>query len=343
MSQYKISVIIPTYNSGDFLTGLLDSLRSQTIGFDNIEVIFVDDKSDDEKTLELLEDFNSYDNVKVIYKDSNSGYPGEGRNIGVREASGEFVIFTDHDDSYNPDAFERMYSKIRGDMLITNYYKEYKDRKVAESTVFNGENIAIERLDEDLRLFQIGPTIWTKLFRRNFLIENDIWFLEGMLAEDLELYIHSLLKADGITYLDDFYSYNYKIRDEKEDKSTIHLRNKEILSKMIKGYYQTSKLIEDDYYYGLIFKRHFVYWITSLINSEISDKDKMDLLKKINPLLKRQLAIYPDFSERIYAPLADPLLKDDYNQAIKQLNSIKKSRKRKDKIKKVLSLINLRK
>ena len=317
MSQYKISVIVPTYNSGDFLIGLLDSLKIQTIGFENIEVIFVDDVSTDPRTLDILDEFDSCENVKVIHKDSNSGYPGEGRNIGLRNAEGEYVIFTDHDDSYNPDAFERMYSEIEGDMLITNYFKEYPSEKIAEKTIFENENISIRKLEEDLRLFQVGPSIWTKLFRRDFLIENDIFFLEGMLAEDLELYVHSLLKADGIRYLDDFHSYNYRIRDEKEDKSTIHLRNREILSKMVMGYYETAKLIEDGSYYGLVFRRHFVYWITSLMNSEISDKDKMDLLKEINPLLKRQLEIYPDFSERIYAPLAEPLMNDDYEKAVK--------------------------
>ncbi len=339
MSKYKISVVVPTYNTGKFLNDLFDSLKSQTIGFDNIEVIFVDDKSTDRQTLDLLKEFSSYDNVKVIYKDFNSGFPGEGRNIGLREASGEYIIFTDHDDSYNPDAFDTMYLMIEGDILITNYYKQFKDEKIPEKTNFNNMNIAIERFEEDLRLFDIGPSIWTKLFRREFLLKNDIWFLEGMLAEDLELYIHSLLKAKGIVYLDDFYSYNYKIRDEGGNKSTIHLRNKEILSKMIKGYYKTYELLEDlnqSKYFSNIFERHFVYWITSLMKSEIADEDKKELFKELNPLLKKQLAINPGFGERIYEPLTEPLLNDDFDKATKTLKKIKKSRNRKGRLKKLL-------
>ncbi len=336
MSKYKISVVVPTYNSGDFLVDLFDSLKSQTIGFENIEVIFVDDNSKDKRTLDLLNKFSNYNNVRVIYKEYNSGYPGEGRNIGLKNANGEFIIFTDHDDTYNIDAFEKMYLMCEGDILITNYYKQFKDKKIPEKTLFNRSNIVVNSLNEDLRLLQIGPTIWTKLFKREFLVKNNIQFLEGMLAEDLEFYIHSLFKAKNIVYLDDFYSYNYKIRDEKEDKSTINLRNKEVLSKMIKGYYKTDELLkklDKSKYFHLVFKRHFVYWITSLIKSEIDDEDKVELLKEINPLLKKQLVIYPAFDERIYDSLTTPLLEDNYKDAVININKIKKSLKIKEKIK----------
>ena len=71
MSQYKISVIVSTYNTGNYLNEFLNSIKSQSIGFENIEVIFVDDKSTDNYTLDLLKDFNeSYEN-HGIYDASN--------------------------------------------------------------------------------------------------------------------------------------------------------------------------------------------------------------------------------------------------------------------------------
>ena len=127
MSDYKISVIISTYNTGDYLNEFLDSMKSQSIGFDNIEVIFVDDNSNDEHTLELLHEFNqSYTNVKVEFLDVNSGFPGTGRNIGMDLASSDYVIFADHDDTYTENAFEVMYDKIgENDMLISNFNQVY--------------------------------------------------------------------------------------------------------------------------------------------------------------------------------------------------------------------------
>ena len=70
--NYKISVIVATYNSGDFLNEFLDSIKSQSLGFEDIEVIFVDDASTDDYTLDLLNNFNeSYPNVSVIFLDEN--------------------------------------------------------------------------------------------------------------------------------------------------------------------------------------------------------------------------------------------------------------------------------
>mgnify|MGYP000180387948 FL=1 len=112
--MYKISVVVATYNSGDFLNEFLDSIISQSLGFEDIEVIFVDDASTDTYTLELLHNFDEmYSNVLAVFLDENSGFPGTGRNRGLDLASGEYVIFADHDDSYVENAFEVMYDKIR--------------------------------------------------------------------------------------------------------------------------------------------------------------------------------------------------------------------------------------
>lgn len=338
--NYKISVIVATYNSGDFLNELLDSIKSQSLGFEDIEVIFVDDLSNDSYTLDLLRNFDKkYSNVSVVFLDENSGFPGTSRNKGLDLASGEYVIFADHDDTYNSDAFEVMYNKIaseNADFLITNYNKVYSDKTIKEKTVFNGENIVVDNFKEDLRLFDIGPSIWTKLFKKDFLVENNIRFLEGMLAEDMYVYIYALFKSRKTVYLDDFYSYNYSIRDVEGNKSTIHLRNKKYLASMIKGYEKIDALLinlDFEEYFSNIFKRHFVYWITSLVASGISDSEKKELIIAINPLLKKQVAITPDFNERIYSSLTKPILASDYDKIVKNIAKIKKSRARKDKIK----------
>ena len=250
MNKYKISVIIPTYNSKKFLYSLFESIRKQTMDFNEIQIIFVDDNSDDEYTLNLLKSFDEeYDNVKVIFLDENDGFPGKGRNIGLNLSNADYVIFSDHDDTYVDDSFETMYNtaiKENADMLITNYYKVFPDKKIKVKTDFNGENITVNNFKDDLRLFTIDPAIWTKLFKRSFLIENNIRFLETMLAEDLFVYINSLLLSTSTVYLDNFYGYNYSIRNTEKDKSTIHIRNKKYLQKMVEGYYQVDKLLSDN-------------------------------------------------------------------------------------------------
>ena len=333
MEKYKISVVVPTYNSGLFLNAFFDSMMYQSIGFENIEIIFVDDSSDDDYTLYLLHLFNdNFSNVKSVFLNENNGFPGRGRNIGLNLSNSEYVIFSDHDDTYTPRAFEVMYNTANennADMVITNYYKVFPDKREAINTVFNGENIVVDDVEDDLRLLSIDPAIWCKLFRKEFLREKNISFLEGMLAEDLYFFIVSLFKSSRTVYLDDFYSYNYNIRNVEGDKSTIHIRNKKYLGKMVEGYYETEKfLIENNLtkYYCDIFNMHFVYWITSLLFSDISNEEKRDLISYSNELLKKDVKIMPGFNERMYKSLTRPILDDDYQQVVKSLNLIRKHR-----------------
>lgn len=333
MAKYKVTVVVPTYNSGLFLNAFFDSIMYQSIGFENIGVIFVDDCSDDEYTLYLLNLFDeNFSNVKYIPLEENNGFPGKGRNVGLDFADSEYVIFSDHDDTYTPKAFEIMYNAAKekdADMVITNYYRVFPNERLEIKTVFNGENICVNDINDDTRLFSIDPAIWCKLFKREFLIENDIHFLEGMLAEDLYFFTVSLFKSKCTVYLDNVYTYNYNIRNVEGDRSTIHIRNKKYLGKMVDGYWETYDfLLNNDYinYYADIFNQHFVYWITSLIVSDISYKDKLELVSNANELLKKDVKVIPGFNERIYSNLTKPILEDDYEKTVKNLNSIKRYR-----------------
>ena len=333
MEKYKVSVVVPTYNSGLFLNAFFDSIMYQSIGFENIQVIFVDDCSDDDYTLYLLELFDeNFSNVKSIFLDENNGFPGRGRNLGIDLSDAQYIIFSDHDDTYTPQAFEVMYNSANennADMVITNYYKVFPDIRESVKTVFKGENVVVEDVEDDTRLFSIDPAIWCKLFRKEFLIDKDITFLEGMLAEDLYFFIVSLFKSSRTVYLDDFYSYNYNIRNVEGDKSTIHIRNKKYLGKMVEGYFETDKFLSENdltKYYSQIFNMHFIYWITSLVFSDISDGEKTDLISDINELLKKDVKLVPGFGERIYSSLTNPILDDDYEKVVKSINSIRRYR-----------------
>ena len=236
--MYKISVVVATYNSGDFLNEFLDSIMSQSLGFEDIEVIFVDDASTDTYTLELLHNFDEmYSNVLAVFLDENSGFPGAGRNRGLDLASGEYVIFADHDDSYVENAFEVMYDKIRdNDVLISNFNQIFDDKAVKFKSLYKDTpTVKVKDIGEDRNLLRIPAAIWTRLFRKDFLIENNIRFLEGMLCEDVYVATLGCLKANGIIYLNDFYSYNYKIRDVEGNKSTIHIRNRKYIEAMLNG------------------------------------------------------------------------------------------------------------
>ena len=327
--NYKISVIVATYNSGDFLNEFLDSIKSQTLGFENIEVIFVDDASTDNYTLDLLNNFNEeYSNVSVVFLEDNSGFPGTGRNKGLDLAGGEYVIFGDHDDSYVDNAFEVMYDKINGyDMLISNFNQVFDDKVVKFKSLYkNASEISVKSIDEDRNLLRIPAAIWTRLFRKEFLIENNIRFLEGMLCEDVYVATLGCLKADGIIYLNDFYSYNYKIRDVEGNKSTIHIRNRKYIEAMLDGYYEIAKMLEiqNKTSYGEeIFRQHLTSWLYTIVLSKLGSEDKKELFSKSYDIFKMYYTPDPYF-KKIYNNLVSYILNKNFNLAVVEVDKLEK-------------------
>lgn len=332
MSDYKLSVIVSTYNTGDYLNEFLDSMKSQSIGFENIEVIFVDDNSNDEYTLDLLKKFNNdYENVKVEFLDVNSGFPGTGRNTGLNLSTSDYVIFSDHDDTYTDNAFEVMCDKIAdNDMLISNFNQVFPDKTIPFKSIYkdSGE-INVSDIDEDKNLLRVPAAIWTRLFRKSFLIENDISFLEGMLAEDVYVATYSCLKAEGIIYLNDFYSYNYKIRDSKDDKSTIHVRNRKYIEAILNGYYKIDEMLinlNKTSYGEIIFKSHLTSWLYTIVLSKISDIDKKELFIKSHDIFNKYYSDDPYFKKR-YDKLVDLILNQKFDDAVIESNRLEKKEK----------------
>ena len=98
--MYKVSVIMPVYNAEEYLGNALDSVINQSMGFENIELILVDDKSTDNSRNIIEEYSNIYYNIKPIFLDENSGCPGIPRNVGIKNASSDYIMFIDNDDEY---------------------------------------------------------------------------------------------------------------------------------------------------------------------------------------------------------------------------------------------------
>lgn len=95
----KVSIIIPTYNYGDFICDAIDSVLSQT--FQNHEIIVIDDGSTD-NTVDILKKYE--DNISYYYQ-NNKG-PASARNLGIKNSKGDYICFLDADDVFLPDKLE---------------------------------------------------------------------------------------------------------------------------------------------------------------------------------------------------------------------------------------------
>lgn len=340
--KYKISIIIPIHNIEKYLTHTLDSLLKQTIGSENLEVIMVNDCSTDDSGDIINKYENKYENFKAIHLQKNCGLPGEPRNIGLEQASGEYIMFMDHDDFYSDDSCKVLYEKIygaRADLLFSRYINVFDDGKTKKSpSLFkHDEEIKVDNISEEIRLLAIEPSIWTKIFKRSFLIENNIRFPKGMLAEDLSFIVKSLLKAKGVVYLNNFFSYNYRIRNSDYDKSTIHIRNKKYLMAMINGYHDTYSILKSygsEKYFPIIFQSHLNYWTESLILSNTNSTEKIELIKEINFFYNK----FEKHENKLklrdkYYPLINLILKKEFNEAAALIEVMSNYEKKEIKLK----------
>jgi len=99
----RISVVMPCYNRAEYLEEALESALRQEGDFELLEVVVVDDHSDDPATLELLAAIGSRDGVRVLPNPGRRG-PAAARNVGIRAARGDWVAFLDSDDVWLPGA-----------------------------------------------------------------------------------------------------------------------------------------------------------------------------------------------------------------------------------------------
>lgn len=299
--MYKISVILPVFNVEDYLNLCLSSLMKQTIGFENLEVIFVDDCSTD-NSYEIIKIFsNKFENVKAYQTPENSGGGGKPRNIGLEHATAPYIMYLDPDDTYFDDACEVLYTNIINTNadLVSGNYLEYKDGEIIKpmdyklSFGLKGNYLEINSVKECPQILSMIPAMWAKIYNRKFLIENNFKLIEGNVAEDLYFVVQCLLKAKKIVYVD-VPIVKYMIRESGEkSKSTTAIKT----SKTLFGYiYVYNKLYELIYEYdkdlAWLASVHLHFGTRQMILSHSSRIDTIAFLYNSDELYENYLQYY---------------------------------------------------
>lgn len=211
----KISVVVATHNSPPELDTLVASLDEQTMDQALFEVIFVDDGSTDD-TFDRLQTLARARAYVVLDRIPNSGWPGRPRNVGVRNARGEYVFFADHDDYLFPAALERMYaaaSAADADVLHPKEVVQGWSTPGWRSWLTSVDRVG--QLDQSM-LQCITPH---KLYRREFLIANDVWFPEGRVRlEDFNFNAKAWSRTDAIAILADYPCYRWVVHEQSSHK-----------------------------------------------------------------------------------------------------------------------------
>ena len=213
-----ISVVVPIYNVEAYVADCLQSILAQD--FDDIEVLLVDDGSLDGSRA-IAEEFVARDDRLRLLTRENGGL-GAARNTGVREASGEFLTFVDSDDELPIDALGTMVRsarQTRSDIVCGSVerFDSTKSWPARWAKPIHRRRRAGITLDEFPPLVR---NLYTpdKLFRREFLVAQDLWFREGVSYEDQPIITQLLARARSIDVLPDVV-YRYRQRDDRSSLS----------------------------------------------------------------------------------------------------------------------------
>lgn len=152
----KVGVVVPCYNVNAYIDKCMESLLNQTLGLENIEIILVDDASqDDGVTLQRLMEYESKfpDHIMVIALDGNLRQGGA-RNVGIQYAAGEYLLFCDADDYLSLCAAERLYhvAQIYQADVVEFEKKKIRDYAEIDETLIGGDkSYLLEISDDEIR------------------------------------------------------------------------------------------------------------------------------------------------------------------------------------------------
>ncbi len=234
----KISIIVPVYNVEKYLPECLDSIINQT--FTDFECICINDGSPD-NSLAILKEYASKDSRIKIINQENKGQ-SSARNVGMKFSKGKYIAFIDSDDWISTDYLDILYNIIENkqyDIAICNHQYYYsKDNKYVPyiPNVFIDENTT--QFDKFFCGYTFG-SVCTRLYRREFLENNKMLFLENVVMEDYIFSIITYLSTKKITFVNDgLYYYRTQI------KSTMSNYDRVTISKFCNNFFIIKEIVK---------------------------------------------------------------------------------------------------
>lgn len=225
----KVSIIIPVYNVESYIERCMHSVMRQT--FSDIECILVDDCGTDNSIAiaeKMILHYYGPITFRILHHDINRGLSAS-RNTGICEAKGEYLFFLDSDDWISPDCISLMVKSMNQEDSIEMVMGGIK--RVGDEmrwTHFLKKGVYTSNFIDHACSYRIYTMAWNKLIRTNFILDNNLFFKEGLLHEDVlwnvqvACYLKKIISIEEITYF-------YLIREgsiqtnKTQDLHQIHL------------------------------------------------------------------------------------------------------------------------
>ena len=286
----KVTIIIPVYNAEKTIEKCISSVLNQT--YKNLEILVIDDGSKD-NSFEVIKSIDD-PRIKAIKK-KNEGVAVT-RNKGIKMALGKYIMFIDNDDFIDEDYVETHVNNIKdNDIVISGYRRPNEEGK-----------IILELKLEDIpysKMLVFAP--WAKLYRKDFLIKNNIQFLDTNIGEDVYFNLYAVLKTDKIKILD-YIGYNWFF-NSKSVSNTIQkdFRDLQVFKLLNKCYdkLKQEKLIEKNYEMVEYFFIRYVSWFLSFSTRRRKYKEISKIYDELFDWLKER---FPNYKKNKQIGLSTP-------------------------------------
>lgn len=212
----KFSIIVPVYNVQDYLEQCVSSVLAQSCT--DYELILVDDGSSD-RSPEICDRFAAQDQkIRVIHK-ANGG-ASEARNTGIKNASGEYVLFLDSDDFWHSEEMlDRIAESLSetGAVVMQFGFEEYlnNENRIVPGPVRTLSHNNGKSFEDSLAWLVVSGNLtiaaYSMVISRNFLLSNNLYFKKGLRTEDLEWAIRMFVCRPKLAFLDSYF-YAYRVQ-----------------------------------------------------------------------------------------------------------------------------------
>jgi glycosyltransferase len=326
--MYKITLTVPVYNAEKYLNELFESVKKQTIGFENIQVIMVDDCSTDRSKQMMDEYAAKYENVISISLEQNSGIAGKARNKGISLAQGKYLMFADSDDFLPEDACETLYHAIEeknADFIISNYINTDEDGTLWEKPIFNLEKYQEFKLsitDYTKSFFILNGSACNKIFRKDFVTSHNIKFLEGVPAEDAYFVTYCFMESSNVYYIPKV-TYCYRQRNKASatvSTSVSFSRNRKYFKGINIAYraiYENFKAHHQIRFYRYTYAKNMSYMLYKFIDStSLTDEERVEILKEMRWFYELSVTLKVPACQKAQQMIVHKIIDEDYEEAI---------------------------
>ncbi len=279
-NNYKISVIIPTYNNGDYLYGKAFASLKRCGLFNELEIIIIDDGSTDGYTPNLIKYLSSkYANIKYFFfNDGGSGSASRPRNKGVEVATCNLITFIDPDNEVKSNAYKKMYDVMMkndkldfvcGNMTIVdtneqnwNYYSYLANNKRDYCRIVEKNKFAILNGDKDILIDSnfMGIQMQAAMVKKSFLVANNLKQVERAAGEDTLFGWQWVLNAKYFGILNESMSIYYAGRSD----SVVNSVNEKFFKRYLAIEEPRKELLQEnnliDTYMKNRFSSYFLNW-----------------------------------------------------------------------------------